>query len=70
MVEDGVTGRLVPPSDPESLAEAIVGLLGDEPKRMEMEKSIRSVYWNGEKSSRQDQQIAWWRLMANWIDLL
>jgi glycosyltransferase involved in cell wall biosynthesis len=50
MVEDGATGRLVPPNDPKSLAQAIVGLLRDEAKRMQIEHNIRSVYWDGEKS--------------------
>ncbi len=36
MVEDGVTGRLVPPRDPAALAEALIGLINrpDERKRM------------------------------------
>ena len=29
-VEDGVTGRLVPPRDPKALAEALAEALGDE----------------------------------------
>lgn len=33
-VEDGVTGLLVPPRDPEGLARALIGLLGD-PARLE-----------------------------------
>ena len=32
-VEDGVTGRLVPPRDPAALADALVGVLGDESGR-------------------------------------
>jgi starch synthase len=33
VVEDGVTGLLVPPDDPEALANAVVSLLSD-PQRM------------------------------------
>src|SRR3972149_11231883 len=33
VVEDGVTGLLVPPRDPAALAEAIALLLGDQPRR-------------------------------------
>jgi glycosyltransferase involved in cell wall biosynthesis len=36
IVEDGLTGRLVPPADPDSLAEAIVDLLKDDEGRLEM----------------------------------
>ena len=50
MVEEDVTGRLVAPNDPKHLAEAIVGLLRDEAKRMQIEHNIRGVYWDGEKS--------------------
>jgi len=32
-VEDGVTGRVVPPRDPAALADALVSVLGDEPRR-------------------------------------
>jgi glycogen(starch) synthase len=36
LVEDGVTGLLVPPNDPESLAEAVIELLRDDVRRKEM----------------------------------
>lgn len=36
VVEDGVTGLLVPPRDPSALARAIVALLRDEPRRRRM----------------------------------
>jgi glycosyltransferase involved in cell wall biosynthesis len=36
VVEDGVTGLLVPPRDPAALAEAIAVLLGDKPRRRQM----------------------------------
>jgi len=41
MVIDGGTGRLVPPRAPAALAEAIVELLADEPRRREMGRQGR-----------------------------
>jgi len=41
MVIDGRTGRLVPPRAPAALAEAIVELLADEPRRREMGRQGR-----------------------------
>ncbi len=41
MVIDGCTGRLVPPRTPAALAEAIVELLADEPRRREMGRQAR-----------------------------
>lgn len=50
MVEDGVTGRLVPPRDPVALARAIVELLRDSGKRQRMSDAIRRKE-HGELSS-------------------
>ena len=41
VVEDGVTGRLVPPQDPHALAEAVVELLGHPSVRSRMAEAIR-----------------------------
>lgn len=41
-VEDGVTGWLVPPGDPERLADKLAGLLRDEPLRRRMGESGRA----------------------------
>lgn len=41
MIDDGVTGRLVPPRDPAALADGIVDVLGDEPRRREMGAAAR-----------------------------
>lgn len=38
---DGTTGRVVPPNDPEALADAIRGLLQDRPLRAEMGRAAR-----------------------------
>jgi glycosyltransferase involved in cell wall biosynthesis len=43
-VEDGVSGRLVPVRDPHALAQALVGLLGDESLRREMGRAGRRIY--------------------------
>lgn len=40
-VVDGVTGRLVPPRDAQALAEALIELLADEPRRTEMGRAGR-----------------------------
>lgn len=43
VVEDGVTGRLVPPGEPESLAEALLHMLGDLDRAREMGKRGRRL---------------------------
>jgi len=43
MVEDGVSGIVIPPRDPEALAAAIVRLLQDEPLRRKMEAGARRL---------------------------
>jgi glycosyltransferase involved in cell wall biosynthesis len=43
MVEDGVTGRLVPPDDPVALAAALAGSRGDEETRMMVAAARRRV---------------------------
>jgi len=40
-VEDGVTGRIVPVGDPRSLADALVGLLGDAARRETLGRAAR-----------------------------
>ena len=40
-VVDGVTGRLVPPRDAQALAEALIQVLGDEPRRTELGRGGR-----------------------------
>ena len=42
VVDDGVTGLLVPPQDPASLASAISSLLEDPAKRLEMARAARA----------------------------
>lgn len=42
MVEDGATGRLVPPRDPRALADAVVGLLRDDAARARMGRAARA----------------------------
>jgi glycosyltransferase involved in cell wall biosynthesis len=41
IVDDGVTGRLVPPGDPGGLAGVLTGLLGDPARRREMGRHAR-----------------------------
>jgi glycosyltransferase involved in cell wall biosynthesis len=41
MIEDGVTGRLVPPKDPAALAEGIIDVLSDEGRRRAMGVAAR-----------------------------
>ncbi len=40
-VVEGVTGRLVPPRDPQALAQALVAVLTDDPRRAEMGRAGR-----------------------------
>jgi glycosyltransferase involved in cell wall biosynthesis len=40
-VEDGVTGRLVPPREPAALAGALADVLGDEEHRQDLGKAGR-----------------------------
>jgi glycosyltransferase involved in cell wall biosynthesis len=42
-VEDGVTGLLVAPHDPDALAAAVVSLLGDPARRVEMGRAGRAA---------------------------
>jgi glycosyltransferase involved in cell wall biosynthesis len=44
VVEDGVTGLLVPPSDRDALAQAIIGLLGDSARRRAMGEAGRARF--------------------------
>lgn len=50
MVEDGVTGGVVPPNDCHAFAEKVVQLLRSEAQRRQMENNIRRIYFHGEKS--------------------
>lgn len=50
MVEDGVTGRLVPPRDPSALADVIFSMLSNNEEYERMTKEIEDVYRNGDKS--------------------
>jgi glycosyltransferase involved in cell wall biosynthesis len=43
-VEDGMTGRVVPPRDPAALADALIDVLGDEPRRRAMGAAGRRRY--------------------------
>jgi alpha-maltose-1-phosphate synthase len=51
-VEDGVTGLLVPPQEPEALAEALIALLSDSTRAEEMgragyAKVLDQLTWRG-----------------------
>ncbi|MCJ7483456.1 MAG: glycosyltransferase family 4 protein [Thermodesulfovibrionales bacterium] len=50
VVRDGETGMLVPPRDPQALAEAIIELLNDESKRSRMAEAIGLLSGQGEFS--------------------
>ncbi|MGC8784817.1 MAG: glycosyltransferase family 4 protein [Armatimonadota bacterium] len=66
MVEDGVSGIVVPPRDPDSLATAIVRLLRDEPLRRKMEEGARqlaSSRFNNEVLAQQAEEV-YYRAMA------
>ena len=41
-VQDGITGILVPPGDPDALARAVIDLLNDSPRRIRMGQTARS----------------------------
>ncbi|MCS6950532.1 MAG: glycosyltransferase family 4 protein, partial [bacterium] len=43
MVEDGVNGLVVPPRDPDALAEALVRLLQDEPLRCRLQEGVKQI---------------------------
>jgi len=45
VVEDGVTGVLVEAGDPEQLAQAVVDLLADEPRREELGRAGKARVW-------------------------
>lgn len=47
MIDEGKTGYLIPPKDPEALADAIVKLLQDEDTLMEMSQTIHHIYQEG-----------------------
>jgi glycosyltransferase involved in cell wall biosynthesis len=42
LAQDGVHGRIVPPDDPQALAEALLDLLNDEARRLEMGRAGRA----------------------------
>jgi glycosyltransferase involved in cell wall biosynthesis len=51
VVDDGITGHIVPPRDPRRLAEAIIDMLKDEEKRIRMgengyRKATEQLSWN------------------------
>ena len=50
VVEDGVTGRLVPPKNPQALATAIIDLLSNQQKREQMKKNIKKKCSEGRLS--------------------
>lgn len=56
VVIDNVTGRLVPPKDTESLAQAIIELLSNHKKREEMKNNIDRIWSQGKLS---------WHYIAN-----
>ena len=50
MIDDGKTGIIVPPCDEQSLAEAIIGLLGDSAKLSDLTNNIRDSADSGKGS--------------------
>lgn len=50
MIDDGKSGLLIPPKDIKTLADAIIKLLTDKQKTNEMQKYIRTKYFEGDKS--------------------
>ncbi len=59
-VVDGVTGRLVPPRDPEALADALSGLIGDEDRVREFGRAGRE---------RVEGRYSWPRIAADTADI-
>lgn len=57
-VVDGETGLLVPPADPEALADAIVRLLSDDPLRRRMGLAGRKFV---------EQYYNWQRILDQWV---
>lgn len=57
-VRHGQTGLLVPPRDPERLADAITTLLGDEPMRRHLGEAGRSMV---------EQAYNWQALLGHWV---
>lgn len=60
LIEDGVTGVLVAPDDPEGLADEISGLLQDDTRRQEMGRSARSraeKYFKVESNTRETEKL-------------
>lgn len=51
-VKDGVTGVLVPPKDPDRLADAIIGLLNDPERRRQLGQAGREWVENGFSADR------------------
>lgn len=47
MIDEGKTGYLIPPKDPEALADAMIKLLQDEDTLMEMSQTIHHIYQEG-----------------------
>ena len=50
MVDDGKSGLLIPPRDVDALADAIIEILLDTQRQYDMQKYIRTEYFDGEKS--------------------
>ena len=50
VVEDNITGKLVPPRNPQALANAIIELLGNNNKLAKMSKNIERIYSSGKFS--------------------
>ncbi len=60
VVEDGKTGYIVPPRDPEKLAEAIIDLLMDREKRKEM---------GGNGYRKTEEELSWDNIAAKTVEI-
>jgi len=58
IVRDGENGMLVPPDDPQALADAINRLLDDDPLRRRLGQAGRARAWNFAWSTITDQYLA------------